>query len=98
MGGQLIDGVTVTGALQADVQAGQGEPEDVNLIEQGVELFTAQLGADEAVADQFKVAAELIDVRVVQRFMAGIPRWEPWWRVRTETASRPRTSVGCAAV
>ena len=39
----------------------------MDLMQQGVELFTGELGADQAVADQFQVVSELIDGGVMQR-------------------------------
>ncbi|CAI8161376.1 MAG: Uncharacterised protein [Synechococcus sp. CC9902] len=39
-------------------------------MQQGVELLTAQLGADQAVADQFEITAELRDFGVVKSFLA----------------------------
>ena len=42
----------------------------MHLVQKGVQGFAAQLRGDQAVADQFKIAAELIDGGVVKGFMS----------------------------
>ena len=67
---QRLDRVAVTGAFLTDIKAGEREPEDVHLVQKGVQGFAAQLCGDQAVADQFKVAPELIDRGVVKGLIA----------------------------
>ena len=43
----------------------------MDLMQQDVELLTAQFGTDKTVADQLQIAAELIDVCVVKRVLTG---------------------------
>ena len=63
---ELIDGIAVAGALLTDVQAGQGEGEDVHLAEQVLQGFAAQAGGIEALLDQLQVDAEFLHRAVVQ--------------------------------
>ena len=81
---EFVEGIAVAGALLTDVEAGKGEAEDVHLRQQGVEGFTGELSADQAVADQLQVAAEFSDRSVVQGF-AGLCIWR---------AGRPGPSAG----
>ena len=63
----------MTGALLPNIETGQGEPEDVHLVQQGVQLFTTQRCADQAVADQLEIAAE----RVHRHVMQGLSDLQP---------------------
>ena len=63
---ELVDGVTVAGALLADIEAGQAEGKGMDLAEQVIEGFAAEPGGLEAVANQFKVGAEFLHRGIVQ--------------------------------
>ena len=68
---EFVDGVAVTSALLANVEAGQAEGEDVHLAEQFAQGFAAQTGGHQAVAHQFEVGAELFGGAVVKVRTAG---------------------------
>ena len=64
----------MAGALLTNVQAGERKGEDMDLGQKSVQRFTAQLGAHQAVADQFKITAELLDRPVVEGLTSGCQR------------------------